>query len=70
MVGNTNRFLGKFLNVKGKVAQVEFLAKLKIIHLMKHVALNGLGELAYFFLKEIDAVNLFGDETGCLKIVA
>ena len=70
MVGNTNRFLGKFLNVKGNVAQVEFLAKLEIIHLMEHVSLNGLGELAYFFLKEIDAVNLLGDETGCLKIVA
>ena len=52
-VCDTHSFLGKFLNVEGKVAQVELLAQFEIVHLVEHTALDGLGYLTHLFFKEI-----------------
>ena len=70
MVGNTHRFLGKFLDVEGEVAQVELLAKLEVVHLVKHTPLDRLGKFAHLFLKEIDAMGLLTHKTRCLEVVA
>ena len=70
VVGNAYRFLGKFLDVEGEIAQVELLAELEVVHLVKHASLDRLCEFAHLFFKEVYAVGLLVYKAWGFEVIA